>query len=302
MQEGDALRDRRDWKAALERYQAADAIMHVTTTGLAVARAEVELGMLVEAHDALSDVMRIPARPNEAAALAEARVAAQALFDDLEGRIPSLHVVLAGQTNAAVTIDGAKIPPAALIAHRRVNPGNHVVVARTGSAEKREDVTLAEGEKREVTLDLGATATGPTAAIASVPASSEATTPSAGPWKALTFVGFGVGAAGIAVGAVTGIISISKANAAKAVPASLGGCVDDQCGPATHSDINTSEALGNASTVAFVVGGAGVVLGVTSVFLARSHAHAAPRPSDAATAVKVFPWVGPLSGGVSASF
>jgi hypothetical protein len=134
MQEGDARRDRKDLKGALESYQAADAIMHVTTTGLEVARTLAQLGLLVEARDGLVGVLRIPPKPNEPAVLADARVAAQALSDDIDARIPGIRVILQGLGpggSAAVSIDGANIPPAALVAYRRVNPGRNVVVVRT---------------------------------------------------------------------------------------------------------------------------------------------------------------------------
>jgi hypothetical protein len=320
MQEGDVLRDKRDLKGALERYQAADAIMHVTTTGLAVAKAQADLGLLVEAHDTLSDVMRVPAKPNEPAAFAEARGAAQTLYDELEGRIPSVRVVLdtpASQTSqgtpqaASVTVDGAVIPPAALIAYRRVNPGHHVIVAKVGPVERRQDVTLAEREKREVRIDLGGVAAPlpePTAPATLPPLdvsreSAASSSSGSGPWKALSITGITVGVAGILVGSITGIVSISKANAAKAVPANQGGCVGDACGPATHSDIDTSVAMGNVSTAAFIVGGAGLALGVTSVILqARGRrAREDARASDASTVV-LSPWLGPLGGGVSGSF
>jgi hypothetical protein len=312
MHEGDALRDKRDWKGALERYLAADAIMHVSTTGLAVARAEVELGMLVEAHDVLIDLMRVAAKPNEPTPLSDARAAAQALSDDLEGRIPSVRVVPVGTATVTVTIDGAVIPPAAIIAYRRVNPGHHVVAARVGAVERHEDVVLIEREKRDVTLDLsaappvgaGTALREPTLPEPSSPSMSSETLPSGtGPYKPLAVVGFGLGAAGIVVGSITGVLSISKANAAKAVPASQGGCLNDQCGAGTHSDIDASEALGNISTAAFIAGGAGLVLGVTSLVLLvkrsqRSTGANAARPRQGS----VSPCIGPLGGCVRGSF
>jgi hypothetical protein len=296
MQEGDARRDRKDLKGALESYQAADALVHVTTTGFEVARTLAQLGLLVEARDQLAEVMRIPARPNEPSALAEARVGARALSDDLDARIPGIRAVLQGLgpgATAAVSIDGAAIPAAALIAYRRVNPGQHTVVARVGALERRESVTVNEGEKREVTLDVGSPGL---VAEAAQPAA-----PATGPWRALAWTGFGVGAAGIIAGSITGIVSIAKANAAKGVPAGQGGCVDDQCGPATHSDIDASVATGNVSTVAFIAGGAGVALGVTSLILGRGASPSGPK-EPATQGMRLSPWLGLFAGGVSGTF
>jgi hypothetical protein len=203
-----------------------------------------------------------------------------------------------------VSIDGATIPPAALIAYRRVNPGSHVVLARAGATERQLQVKVAEREKREVTIDLGAAGPGSIVeAPSSAPPEEAMPGPSHAPWTALAFLGFGTGVAGIAVGSVTGLVSISKANAAKSIPPSQGGCVGNQCGPATHSDIDASVALGDVSTVAFVVGGAGVALGVASLFLRREP----PKPAtgtraDPSRGVSLSPWLGPFGGGVSGSF
>jgi hypothetical protein len=317
MQEGDARRDRKDLKGALESYQAADALVHVTTTGFEVARTLAQLGLLVEARDQLAEVMRIPARPNEPSALAEARTAARALSDDLDARIPGIRAVLQGLgpgATAAVSIDGAAIPSAALIAYRRVNPGQHTVVARVGAVERRESVTVKEREKREVTLDVGspglaAAAPQPTAPTPArdapvpvpSPAFASAGSAPAGPWRTLAWTGFGVGAAGLIAGSITGIVSIAKANAAKSVPASQGGCVDDQCGPATHSDIDASVTAGNVSTVAFIAGGAGIALGVTSLIMGRGASSSGPT-EPATQGVRLSPWIGLFAGGVSGSF
>jgi len=314
MHEGDARRDRKDLKGALESYTAADAIMHVTSTGLEVARTLAQLGQLVEAHDHLVEVMRIAPRPNEPSALAEARVAAQAMSDDLDARIPSIRAVVHGAppgVTVTVSMDGANIPAAALVAYRRVNPGPHVVSARVGTVERHEEVTVREREKRDVTLDLGsaglspdslATSPGPASPEPLAPPSSSAASPQTGPWRPLAFTGLGVGAAGILVGSITGILSISKANAAKSIPASQGGCVGDQCGPATHSDIDAANVTGNISTVAFIVGGAGLALGVTS-FLLGARSSQPSEPGEAGTPrATVSPWIGPLGGGLSGSF
>src|SRR5262245_51869629 len=60
MAEGRDLRDANDLKSALKRFQAADSIMHVPTTGLEVARTEAALGLLVEARETLQRIARLP--------------------------------------------------------------------------------------------------------------------------------------------------------------------------------------------------------------------------------------------------
>jgi hypothetical protein len=181
-----------------------------------------------------------------------------------------------------------------------------------GTVERHEDVTVREREKRDVTLDLGSARLTPDSLATSPglaspeppgPSGSKAASPPSGPWRPLAFTGLGVGAAGILLGSITGILSISKANAAKSIPASQGGCVGDQCGPATHSDIDAANVTGNISTVAFIVGGAGLALGVTSFFVgARSPRTSGPGEAAEAPGAKVSPWIGPFGGGLSGSF
>ena len=72
----------------------------------------------------------------------------------------------------------------------------------------------------------------------------------------LVYVGFGVGAAGLAVGSVTGILSLSKASRAK------DHCEDNACREAARDDIDGSKTLANVSNVAFAVGVVGIGVGV----------------------------------------
>jgi hypothetical protein len=128
--EGKARRDAGDAAGALESFRAADAIMNAPTTKLAVARAYLTLGKLVEAREAALKVAQIPVAPNESQPFQDARVSAAHLAGELAGRIPSLEVSIQGEQPEALTIDGVAIPREAWTAPRRVNPGKHVVAAR----------------------------------------------------------------------------------------------------------------------------------------------------------------------------
>ena len=64
MQQGRDLRDKNDLKGALQRFKAADDIMHVPTTALPLAQVQADLGLLVEARDTLaSSLRRTPEKP-----------------------------------------------------------------------------------------------------------------------------------------------------------------------------------------------------------------------------------------------
>jgi hypothetical protein len=284
MDEGFVRREKNDHKGALERFEAADALMHVPTTGLEVARERIAMGKLIEGREALSTVLRHPPRAGEPPPFTEARAQAARLDEELSGRIPSLKIVLHGAEGAAsVTVDGIEVPQASLVAARKLNPGSHTVVARAGGRERREPVTLRERESKEVVLDLAAPPAPPPTIEAR---KTEETSPPSGPSNApriLTYTGFGIAIVGVAVGSIAGISAISSATSAKS------GCTNNQCPPNTHSDIDASITAGDISTAAFIIAGLGTAAGIVGLVLTKS-----------ASADTASVWIGP--GGVRGLF
>ena len=297
MTEGRSRRERNDLTGALESFRAADALMHVTTTGLEVARSQTALGQLVEARDTLRQVLRIPAKEGDPRPFVEARANAQGMDEELASRIPGIRIVLRGAVEGAapgVTVDGVTVPAAALGAPFKVNPGHHVVAAVSGAARTQQQVDVAERALQTVTLELPAVA-----AMASTPAE---TTPDdvtrdeehhGGPMRVLAIGGFGLAAAGIAVGSVTGVMSLSATSRAKS------DCVDNRCPPSTAGDLDTARSMATISTVAFAAGAVGLAAGI--VALAIGDKHGSPAAS-ASSQAGVRPWVGPLSLGVRGAF
>jgi hypothetical protein len=267
MTEGRTRRKANDWKGAAESFLAADAIMHVPTTGLEAARAEIQLGQLVEARDKLLEVVRLPEGDNEPRAFTDARAAAKALSADLTTRIPSITIKLQGAPQGAsvkVTVDGVEVPPASLIVPRAVDPGHHTVAGRVAEGPPHDSaVDVAEGETKEVSVDLAA-----------VPASSPepdeapaATADSGAPknkWRTAGFIGFGVGGAGLILGSITGLLAISDFNSAKSQ-----GCVGNNCSPTAYPDLNKAGTMATLSTVGFIVAGAGVGVGFVGLVVGK---------------------------------
>jgi hypothetical protein len=307
MDEAFQRREKGDHKGALERFEAADALMHVPTTGLEAARERIALGMLIEARELLATVARYPTRAGEPAPFGEARMQAQKLDDELGTKIPSLRIVLRGvegpPSSATVTVDGADVPAATLIAPRRVNPGTHTVVARANGRERREQVTVRERETREILLDLTIATSPATAPVTPAPASStradasdtadtsagerDTGGPSPAP-RLMLWGGVALASVGAVVGTVTGVMSLSAVSSAKS------GCTDGKlCPPPTYDDIDRARTLGNVSTVAFVAGGVGVVVAVVGYVLGRS---------DAKESATVGAFVGPNGGGFRGVF
>jgi hypothetical protein len=254
MDDGMARRERNDHRGALERFEAADALMHVPTTGIEVARERMGMGMLIEAREALAGVLRYPEKPGEPAPFTEARAEAQKFDLELAARIPSIRIVVQGAAGrATVSVDTIDVPQATLIVPRKLNPGSHTVLARAGGRERHLFVSLREQEHRELVLDLAAPQT------AETPSRKHASKVPA----ILTYAGFGTAAAFTIAGTVAGIRSITAANAAK------GGCASNECPPPTYSDIDTARTAGNLATAAFIVAGAGAAVGIVGILLNR---------------------------------
>jgi hypothetical protein len=312
MAQGADLRDKNDLKGALQSFQAADAIMHVPSTSLEVAKTEAALGQLVEARDAALTAARYPVKPGEPKPFVEARKDAQAMSDDLETRIPSLQITVKNAPDGVqpkVDVDGVVIPQAAIAFPRKVNPGHHVVTAIAGDSHAQTEVDVKEREVKGVLLDLPAVAAAPPpVASNNTPPEQQKSIEPDHPKKkfpVISIIGFGVGVAGVAVGTVTGLMSLSKTSSLKDQ------CPNNQC-PANvydsssfQSDKSSASTLGTLSTVAFIVGGAGVVVGVVGLFLPQGHASAHATTGDNLKPAKngwISPWVAPAAGGGAAGF
>lgn len=300
MEQGDSRRDKGDLQGALKAFESADGIMHVPTTGLEVARVQADLGKLVEARETAARVLKLPARTNEPAPFVAARKAADQLASELAVRIPTLTIAVTnvepGQS-AQVTLDGETVPPGALDAPRKVNPGKHLVVVRAGAVEKREDVQVVEREQRAVTFDMKPKVV---AAPKPKPPPTE-DTPDTTP-RALMIGGFALAAVGVGVGSVTGLMSISKVNDIKK------DCSGDTCPADRQGDIDSARSLGTISSIAFIAAGVGVGVGVVGYFMSKSPPSSEPAVGQSASAgrsrvrVRVAPEIGPTWAGLHGTF
>lgn len=177
----------------------------------------------------------------------------------LEPRLARLTVVLPTDAPKDVTVtrDGIPLGSVSLGIETPIDPGAHTLVVKApGRAELTTQLRLGEGEKKRVELVVGAkAATGTTATTASAP---DDRTPAATERKTspLVWVGFGVGAAGLAVGTITGLMALSRASEAERT------CPGGACPDAAALDrVDQGRTLGTVSTIGFVAGGAGVALG-----------------------------------------
>jgi hypothetical protein len=298
MQDGRDLRDQGDLENALTRFRAADDIMHVPTTGLEVARVEAALGMLVEARDVIASIRKTPTKPGDPEPFNEARRKADDLDASLEGRVPALTIVVdltePTPDPPAVTIDSVAVAGGTLGLPRSVNPGHHVILAKTSRAETRQEIDLHEWERREIHITLAAPA--PPAEIAAEPEPAPEPPPrrSHGP-NALTYGAIGTGGAALVVGLVTGIMSWADTSSLH------GECPAHVCPPGSPShDFDTATTLAAVSSVSFIVAGVGAGAAVASLVFVSPRPNI-PRPSSA-RAARLAPWIGPGFAGVRGTF
>lgn len=275
MDAGEDRMEAKDYAAALKAYEGADAIMHLPMTGVAVVEAQAALGLLVEARDKAIAVKLLPVRPGENAAFSRAREKAAALADSLAARIPSIKITVeGGPAEVDVLVDGVVLPRAAATAPRSVNPGKHIVAAKApGHDEVRAEVSVAEGTTLPITLTLKPSARAPAGGIkgAPAPAGPRVDAPAERGTSPLVFVSFGVGAAGIIVGSVTGILSISRTSDLSSA------CPRMTCAP-EDDDYNAANTLANLSNVAFAVGAVGVGAGVVGLIVSGADGPAPKSP------------------------
>lgn len=289
-----------DKPRAIEAYQKAHELMKVPSTGVALAKAHLSAGHLIEARDVALEVVRMPHERGEPPIFEKSRREAKELEASIKSRIPTARIVVKGGPATQVVVDDVEVAPLLLGEPVALNPGHHTVAARNADGvEARTEIDLAERDAKELELTLAA----PSPAMVAAPPADRPSAPprpakeasrgdrsAAG--SALVYGGFGLAVAGLAVGGVTGALTLSKAGTVTAQ------CENGICDPSVKEDLDGANSLATISTIGFAVGGAGVVLGVVGLLLPRTKVETALQSGKTNAAV----WVGPGSLGVRGSF
>jgi hypothetical protein len=186
----------------------------------------------------------------------------------------------------SVKLDGVVVPSALVDTEIPTDPGEHSIdVSAPGFLKSSTHIKVAEAEKKSVTLTLSrdpnAAVVAPPVTDAPSPPAAPASQPSAPsqpvvagaasvpppPAKAnhtAAYVSLGVGAAGAVAGGVLGLLALNKHKTLQ------GQCPNDVCPPDKQADLRSAKQLGNFSTIAFGIGGAGLVLGTVLLFTVGS--------------------------------
>ncbi len=289
-----------DLRAALDKFTAAHTYAATPLTALELGRTQAALGQLVEARETLLSVGRSKVESDETEKSAAARKEAAELAEQLRPRIPGVSVRVqstAPEGKTTLTVDGVAVSIVAGTATRKLNPGDHVLVAKAGvGPDAQKTVTLEEGQMQEVLLapTYAEGAAPPVVVVAPVPPHVTEPQPTGGgTGRTLVMIGAVAAGVGVAAGSVTGVIALSKASNVK------NACPDkgEVCGSTgAQSDYKTGRTMGTISTVSFIVAGAGAATLLAGLVMP------APTKTPVGSGVKVEPLVGLGWAGVNGAF
>jgi len=283
-----ASEQRGDYKKACAQFAESQRLDPAAGTLLNEADCEEHIGAVASAWGHYTEARDQLSKADDRLPFALQRIAA------LEKRVPHLVVRLptGAPSGTRVARGNVEIGAAALGVPLAVDPGSiAITVTVPGQPPITTNVTVAEGETKEVTLDLVGGPSTPaqpqTAPTPGQPADqSTAPSSSSDSKRTLGFVVGGVGVAGLVVGAVTGIMAMGDASTFKNDCGSNGAC-QHQSGVDAASAGKTASTL---STIGFIGGAA--ITGV-GVYLVLSSGPSAPATRVGAT---------PLPGGGGLSF
>jgi hypothetical protein len=293
--EGVRLAESGNCAEAVDKLQRAEKLHHAPTTLEKLGECQIQLGKLVDGTENLQRVVREALPPSAPAPFTQAQERARTVLAEAKPRIARLKVAVAAPAEAKLTvkIDDTELPLVNLNNVRPIDPGEHTVEATApGYLRATAKVRLAEGGADSVALTLepdpNAPKAPPPGAAPSTPGAVE-TPPPQGGSRVVAYVALGVGAVGLGVGAVTGILAMGAKSDLDS------SCQNKVCPADQQSKIDSAKTEGTISTFGFIVGGAGLAVGAVLLLM----------PSSASAKVggaTVRPYVGANGGGLAGSF
>jgi len=266
-----------DYERACQQLRESNRLEPAVGTLFNLADCEEKRGKLATAWALFRAVeQKVPAG-DERAAIARERAHA------LEPRLPKVTLKLADGAPKETTVrDGdTEIGAASLGVPIPMDPGTHeFAVSSPGRPSRLVHVRLAEGEQRTVEVqpkDTDANADAATRAQAPTPTATSDTASRGTDTKTLGFVLGGVGIAGLAVGAVAGVMVLGKKSTADE------NCPNKVCNQKGMDAVDEAVTLRTVSNVGWIVGalgvGAGAYFVLTSGGGAKTSVGAAPLPA-----------------------
>jgi len=262
--------DHRDYATALDRFGRAYSLVPAPSISIMQARSLAKMGRIIEALDRYEKTQHMQLAADAPDAFRQAVVDARIESEELWNHVPRLtihvHVSPAAPNNLAILLDSKQVPGALLDVGRPIDPGPHKVdVSATGYVSETRSITIEPNERVTLDIPLIANSSSTTLSLGVVSSRPQANdrpardpVASIKPWA---WVAVGVGTAGLALSAVTGVVALNK----KAT-------LDEQCHPGcpaeAASDISTFRTTRTISYVSLLGGAAS--LGLGSYILLRS--------------------------------
>jgi tetratricopeptide (TPR) repeat protein len=285
------------FKDAVELFGKAESLVHAPPHLLFMARAHAKLGQFVKAREAYMKIVKEQLPANAPQAFRDAQVTAEEERKQVEPHIGRLVIKVEGAEGAkdlSVAVNGQPVSTVLLGVPQPMDPGEHTVTATaTGFKAAPARVSLKDAGSGAVTIRMevdgsvpppGAAPAAPAAPGAVMVGRSDAPPSDAGTsggsngMRIGSYVGFGVGAVGIALGTVFVLKSSSHRKDADEADKAL----QEQCGrqcdatsPEARNVADLDDKARSAKTigiVGYVVGGVGVAAGVTLFVLSNDKA------------------------------
>jgi hypothetical protein len=295
-----------NYEKALDMMGRAQALVHSPIHLYYMAKSYEKLNQLVKARENYLKVVREKLGTDASPSLRKVQQDAKAELAALDPRIPVLTVTVTGEgaAGARAVMNGKDIPQPLIGVARPVDPGEHKLQAIADGYESEVvTVTLAEGAKQEVVLELKPSARRASPA-ADEPASDssaavELTTP--GPdmgakpgssgLRTASYVSFGVGVVGLGAGTWFLLDRMGKKSDIDSICS--GGCPEDR-----RSEIQSLEddaaSAGTLAVVGYSLGAVGIGAGIALYVMSAD--------APASTGLVVRPYVGFNSAGVVGRF
>jgi len=268
---------------AIPKLDRAEKLHHSVIVLSRLGECKVSEGKLVEGTEMLRKVLREPLPANPTPALSKAYERAQTVLDSAKPRIAALTISIGGAQvpDLRLTVDGQTVAGTLVDSELPADPGEHLVEASApGYLKAVARITLSAADHKTVTLKVdkdpnapvvvphpaGAAADAPAAQPASGGAPLAATSNSPpppvheAPSHAGAYVAWGIGVVGVGVGTAFGLVAMSDKHNLN------GQCNANVCPSTSRDSLDSAKRAGNISTIAFGVGGAGLVLGTVLYF------------------------------------
>jgi hypothetical protein len=225
-----------------------------------------------------------PLPPSAPKVFRDAQVDSKKYLADLLARIRTVLVRVSGvSTDAAqATLDDKPLNVASGVAVR-ADPGSHVVRVTADNRTPFEKTISLPNKGGVVVVDATLVPVGgQTNPIVEPKASGGSLAP--------TIAAFGLGAAGLVLGGVTGALELGQVKDLEKR------CPNKACPGDAQPDLDKANRFATLSTVGFVVGGVGVAAGVVLLAVRKK------APASSSTGALIVPWVGPGMVGLAGSF